>query len=50
MRVSKETEPIMSYVITRGNRRRGLNLRPRDPSLSYTNSVWNCAKELEGGS
>ena len=37
-------------VMTRGNRRRGVNLGPRDPSLSYTNSVWNCAKELAGGS
>ena len=27
----------------------GVNLRPRDPSLDYTNSVWNCAKELAGG-
>ena len=37
-------------VITRGNRRRGVNLGPRDPSLDYTDSVWNCAKELAGGS
>ena len=37
-------------VITRGNRRSGVNLGPRDPSLDSTESVWNCAKELEGGS
>ena len=27
-----------------------VNLGLGDPSLSYTNSVWNCAKELAGGS
>ena len=26
-----------------------VNLGPGDPSLDYTNSVWNCAKELAGG-
>ena len=36
--------------MTGGNRRRGVNLGPRDPSLSYTNTVRNCAKELAGGS
>ena len=28
----------------------GVNLGPGDPSLDYTNSGWNCAKELAGGS
>ena len=30
---------VMGYVMTRGNRRRGVNLGPRDPSLNYTDSV-----------